>query len=153
MYIQVASYYSVYSISFPASLSIVNTELVKFVEFENINPEKLYQHFDPDFSIKSLFGNITGSIGEQSDQVTLYDDFEIFFILGAILLAVMLLMSILYVLIPGFREDIAKHFNDFIKGFFWNGAIQSLQITFLKNCIAVRHQMVFYRDNQRKSES
>ena len=115
---------------------------MKLVEFEQLNPVKVYQIFYPEFTVKSLIKELIGYGGP-----TLLEDLQIIIIILIVMVALGILILILYCLIPDLRDFINKHATSFVDSLFWNGIIFSLKITYLKYCVSVGHQLKYITEN------
>lgn len=139
-------YLNLYCIQFPANLMIFNTEFQKVIEFESLNPEKLYQMIDPKFTVERLLsGDYTYT--EKTDS-SFMDELKPILIFVTFALVMLALSSLFVKIFTRYRAKFEEKYDIFFQAFFWNGLLISLQIVYLKQCFAMSKQFQLARDGK-----
>ena len=141
-------YADIYNVPFPAQVEIVNIELIKLTEFYNINPEKLIQIKDPEFTFVKFFTGEEATDEQGFKRVSMVDDLKMVAICVPVVLIMMVLAIVLYAF-KSMRERVSKMVKEAFYDFFFSGMILSINIAFLKLWVAINHQM---KESKRKNE-
>ena len=110
------------------------------VEFYNINPENLIQLKYPEFTFQTYFTgkNATNFNGEK--VMTIMDDLKMVWIFVLVVLVLTVVAIVLYA-IKSMREIIRTQVKQALEEFFFSGMILSINIAFVKQWVAVNHQI------------
>lgn len=122
-------------------------EFTKLIEFDILNPENLIGIVYPDFKIDELITGIKAKVIVSSDQeASLFDDIKIFMIAlvcGIVALVVMLVL----LFVKKCKHKIQKKLWYMKKGFFFNGFVASIEVSYIQTLLSVGVQIRLFLRN------
>lgn len=119
----------------------MNAELIKTIEFEHINPERLIQMKHPDFTFATFFSGSNKTVSEE-EPASIVEDLKIYAIFLFVLLVLIALAILLYT-IKSCRRFIKFKSLNMMNAFFFSGMILSINITFMKYWVSINHQIKY----------
>jgi len=115
------------------------------IEFNVLNPQTIIRFWKPDFDTKSFIFGVKAQMEYSKDQrESILDEMFIFIFIGGLALVGIILLNVVSKLMTGLSlgDRIKKELNKKKKAFFFNGAIRSYSVTFIKLGIASSIQII-----------
>ena len=117
-------------------------EFKQLIEFQALNPQKIIQMFDPEFSFKNWMAGVKVRIMSKDQEVSVANDLIVFiFIAVVLLMAALVGMALRLVGNQKIKTMIDSQRASLVQKMVWNGMIGSLKLSFFKNCIAIGNQL------------
>jgi len=120
-------------------------EYINLIEFKVLNPQTIIRFWKPDFDIKSLIVGAKAQMEYSKDQrESIFDEMFIYIFFGGVALVGLILVYILSKVTTGtsLSDRIKEELNIKRKAFFFNGAIRSYSVAFIKLGIASSIQIM-----------
>lgn len=133
--LQIMCYMSIYDVNFPSSADMYVQEFTKIIEFDILEPEGFVGIFVEDFDLRAF---ITGTaIAMNKDQeASVVRDLQVY-ILGIVVISVLLAgAGVAMVVLKKHKEKIKAKVQKALDKFFWNGATQSLLVSYAQVAIS-----------------
>jgi len=129
----------------PSSSVLYVNEYINLIEFKVLNPQTLIRFWKPDFDIKVLIVGAKAQMEYSKDErESIFDEMFIFAFIGGVVLIGLLLAFISSKLMTGtsLSDRIKEEINKKKKAFFFNGAIRSYSVAYIKLGIASSIQIM-----------